>query len=107
LPVLPSASDPCAGAGLAYGTYCAADPLIIAVCPGEFPCGTNLIIWSEMRSLRGVVVDGCPGCCGRGLIDLSECGLGYLEGINEIVDGRCHHPFDGVGSIEVTIQEVP
>jgi hypothetical protein len=38
---------------------------------------------------------------------VSECALGYLEGINEIVDGRCHNPFDGVGSLAVEVEVIP
>jgi len=42
------------------------------------------------------------------MIDMSECGLGYLQGLAEIgPDGRCHHPFDAVGVSGVTAEVLP
>ena len=68
--------------GVPVGVYSSDDPTILAAPParyGEWPCGTEIEICSNVTCLTVWRVDSCPGCV-RDHIDLSESGIETLCG---------------------------
>lgn len=76
--------------GYVGGTmYCGApfnpaDPTIVAVKPGRYPCGTRLLVTEPRsgRSIQVVVTDYCGGCSDNHL-DLSRAAFGRLGPIKQ------------------------
>jgi rare lipoprotein A (peptidoglycan hydrolase) len=59
-----------------------ADPVVVAVSPGRYPCGTRLRV-TEVRSKQSIVVvvkDHC-GRCSWNQLDLSRAAFGNLSSI--------------------------